>query len=517
MNVDKILPGMALRSCWAVLTCTVLAALAATVQAQDRPQFSFTRTDDIVTLTVDPATNGTECQFRIVGSFESAKFVRTRAKRKFLSPRVSRSTDFQIVADISADVRRVGASSRRTLYVAVGERCGDTETFSRVKRLRIDASPGGLREKAWMRGMRTSAERNILTFEDAFPSLTFAYPVDLQVAPGGSRLYVVEQGGMVRVFDNDSAATSSGNFLDLGSVVRFDGEQGLLGLAFHPDYESNGYLYVHYTEDATGDNVVVRYTRDNSDPLTADASTALEILRTAQPYENHKGGQIRFGSDGYLYIALGDGGSSGDPLGNGQNRASLLGKILRIDVDNPSGGEQYGIPVDNPFAGNTDGYREEIFAYGLRNPWRFSFDPTTGALYAGDVGQNRIEEVNIITSGANYGWNIMEGTDCYPLTSSCSSDGLTLPIASYRRPLGYSVTGGAVYRGANIPLISGHYIFADFVTGRVFQLNPADQSRTLEAFDTEYYISSFGVDADNEIYALSYYSGEVLRLARSSD
>ena len=291
---------------------------------------------------------------------------------------------------------------------------------------------------------------------------------------GSNRLFVVEQAGVIRVFANNAATTSASVFLDItGPVNNAGNEEGLLGLAFHPDYESNGYFYVNYTAASPRRTVIARYQVSASDSNAADPTSGKVLLEYAQPFENHNGGQIAFGpDDGYLYIASGDGGSGGDPQGNGQNLRTLLGKILRLDVDTPTGNRQYGIPPTNPFANNTAGYREEIFAYGLRNPWRISFDPPTGRLWTGDVGQGRLEEVDIIASGANYGWNRMEGNVCYPSgNTSCDMTGLSQPVFVYGRSLGASITGGYVYRGNTVPRLAGAYVFADFISGRIWSLH----------------------------------------------
>ncbi len=342
--------------------------------------------------------------------------------------------------------------------------------------------------------------------EDAFPSLQFVNPVDLQHAPDGSnRLFVVEQAGIIRVFENFRLVTTAKAFLDIRARVVSGGELGLLGLAFHPDFKSNRSFFVNYTAPNPRRTVIARYTVSATNPDSAEAQSEVIVLEVEQPFTNHNGGQIAFGRDGFLYIALGDGGSGGDPLGHAQNRATLLGSILRIDIDTPSAGRNYGIPDDNPFARNTSGYREEIYAYGLRNPWRFSFDTETGKIWCADVGQNRVEEINIIERGKNYGWNILEGTLCYSPSSGCNTSGLTMPLWEYGRTLGISVTGGYVYRGAAIPFLAGVYLYGDFGSGRIWTLRH-DGANTIntELFDTDLAISSFGVDRDSELYVCDH-------------
>ena len=299
--------------------------------------------------------------------------------------------------------------------------------------------------------------------------------MDLQHAGDGTnRLFVLEQHeALVRVFNNEPGVESAGTFLDLSDRVRIEGgEEGLLGLAFHPNYASNGYVYVYYSASSPRRSVIERFTVSAEDPNMADIESGLVILEISQPYSNHNGGQLAFGpADGYLYIAVGDGGSGGDPDGHGQNRETLLGNILRIDVDNTEGDLNYRIPPDNPYADNTQNFREEIFAYGFRNPWRMSFDPPTGQLWVGDVGQTAREEVGVVKLGENHGWNTMEGFLCFPSSADCNPSGLTLPVWDYGRSQGQSVTGGHVYRGSRVQEYAGFYFFADFATGRLWALN----------------------------------------------
>jgi glucose/arabinose dehydrogenase len=246
------------------------------------------------------------------------------------------------------------------------------------------------------------------TSEVAFPNLTFSQPVAIvRSEDGTNRLFVVEQQGTIRVFENSPNIAATSLFLDLRDRVLFGGEQGLLGLAFHPNFAQNGFFYVDYVAANPTRTVIARFSVTSTNTNSADKNSQQILMEIPQPFSNHKGGQLAFGLDGYLYIGIGDGGSQGDPQGNAQSLAAFLGKILRIDVTNPSGGRNYGIPIDNPFRGNALGYREEIFAFGFRNPWRFSFDSISGRLWVGDVGQNQIEEIDIVERGRNYGWNIM--------------------------------------------------------------------------------------------------------------
>jgi glucose/arabinose dehydrogenase len=345
-----------------------------------------------------------------------------------------------------------------------------------------------------------------LQLQIAFPNLSFSRPVDLQhPGDGTNRIFVVEQPGVIKVFENNANVTAAQTFLDIKDRVNDSGnEEGLLGLAFHPDYKNNGYFYVNYTAIPPRRTVIARYRVSANNPNKADSTSELILLTFEQPFSNHNGGQLAFGPDGHLYIATGDGGSGGDPQNNGQSLQTLLGKILRIDVNNPTGDKNYGIPSDNPFVGA--GNREEIYAYGLRNPWRMSFDPATQWLWAGDVGQNSFEEIDIIKKGENYGWRIMEGNSCFNPSSGCNMAGLVKPIIVYGRSLGASVTGGYVYRGSKVPELIGAYIYADFVSGRIWALryDGMNSPNNIELMDTNLNISSFGIDKNFELYICSF-------------
>ncbi len=338
--------------------------------------------------------------------------------------------------------------------------------------------------------------------QNAFPNLVFNQPVGLFSDPtGANRLFVIEQPGVIKLFNNTQNVSATTVFLDITNRVLYGGEQGLLGLAFDPNYNQSHNFYVDYVADNPRRTVIARYTTDQNNPNHADPNSQQVILEISQPYSNHKGGQLAFGPDGYLYIGVGDGGSEGDPNGNGQNLQTLLGKILRVDVNSQSNGRNYSIPADNPFIGNTDGYLEEIYAYGLRNPWRFSFDSATGQLWVGDVGQNRIEEIDLVEKGKNYGWNIMEGTLCYNPESDCNQTGLILPIWNYTHDFGNAVIGGYIYHGSALPSLAGAYIYGDYGSGRIWALryNGTAASNTL-LVDSDQSISSFGVNQNQELY-----------------
>ncbi len=350
----------------------------------------------------------------------------------------------------------------------------------------------------------------------AYPNFSFTRPVDYQHAGDGSdRVFVVEQRGVITVFSDDTNTDQRTTFLDISGLVDDQSnEEGLLGLAFHPNYASNGFFYVNYTVNSPARTRISRFSVSAADPDQADPNSELILLEFSQPFGNHNGGQLGFGPDGFLYIAVGDGGSAGDPEENGEDLTTLLGSILRIDVDQTSGSLPYSIPADNPFAGNDQNIREEIFAYGLRNPWRFSFDAQTGQLWTGDVGQNAMEEINIIENGGNYGWNTTEGDLCFDPANNCNTEGITLPVLTYRHNQGdRSVTGGFVYRGTEQTALAGYYIYADFVSGRVWAADVSDLSSPsiTQLVDSDLGISSFGVNGDQELFMCAF-DGQIYRL-----
>ncbi len=360
-------------------------------------------------------------------------------------------------------------------------------------------------------------------------------PVHIAHAGDGSgRLFVVERSGRIRIVKNGTLLNTP--FLDIrGRVGDSGSEQGLLSVAFPPDYASKGYFYVDYT-DLSGDTVIARY-YISTDPDVADPDSEEMILTVDQPYANHNGGQLAFGpNDGYLYIGMGDGGSAGDPQDNAQNPASLLGKILRIDVEptrvisvdftlylpivfagnNPVSNSSYNIPPSNPFT-RTSGYRGEIWVLGLRNPWRFAFDRQTGDLYIGDVGQGRREEIDYqpaaSAGGENYGWNIMEGSDCYNATSCGDTSDLTRPATEYvtHSDGNCAVTGGMVYRGQDYPGMQGIYFYADYCSGQIWGLkyDGTTWQNSPLLFNANFRISSFGEDEDGNLYVTDYTNGNI--------
>jgi glucose/arabinose dehydrogenase len=330
---------------------------------------------------------------------------------------------------------------------------------------------------------------------------------------GSGRLFVVEQGGLIRIVRDGAILPDP--FLDLSGEISSGGEQGLLGLAFHPDFPTDPRFFVDYT-DTNGDTRVSSFTVDASKPDVADPASEKRLLFVDQPYANHNGGALAFGPDGDLYIGMGDGGSGGDPHENGQKLSTMLGKILRIDVDGATGDAAYKIPADNPFV-NTAGAEPAIFLYGLRNPWRLSFDRATGDLWIGDVGQSAWEEIDVAragTSGENFGWNRMEGAHCFRPDNGCDQTGLTLPVAEYSHAVGCTVIGGYVYRGSDQKALAGSYLFGDYCSGTIWAIDPAGdglREPTVVA-ETDASISSFGEDEAGELYVTDISGGRLLRV-----
>ena len=337
----------------------------------------------------------------------------------------------------------------------------------------------------------------------AFPNLRFSAPVFLtHAADGSDRLFIVEQPGRIYVFPNDEQTTQKSLFLDISSQVNSAGsEEGLLGLAFDPNYAQNGTFFVYYCYKPAAQRFVrlSRFQVTGGDPNQADPNSEVVLFTVAQPYANHNGGTLAFGPDGYLYLSLGDGGSGGDPHGHAQNLGTLLGSMVRIDVSRADPGLDYAIPHDNPFVGQP-GVREEVWAYGLRHPWRFSFDRNTGTLWLGDVGQSNREEVNIIVKGGNYGWDYREGFAAFAGTPPPSFTEVK-PVIDYSHSVGRSVIGGYVYRGSTLPELRGAYLYADFTTARIFALVYRNQQIVSnEQIATQGAVASFGEDMHGEVY-----------------
>jgi glucose/arabinose dehydrogenase len=367
----------------------------------------------------------------------------------------------------------------------------------------------------------------------AFANLTFSSPVAMLQAPNdASRWFVVEQGGVIRTFANDPDAMAAADFLDISSRVLAGGEAGLLGMAFHPDFATNGRVYVNFSEQVGGQirSVTAEFTSMDGGQ-TLDSTTERDLFVANKPETNHNGGNLAFGPDGFLYLGLGDGGGAGDPAGNAQNPRRLLGKMLRIDVDSRPGGAPYGIPVNNPNVGNAlcnaDGTSTascpEIFATGFRNPWRWSFDRQDGTLWVADVGQGDWEEIDVVERNRNYGWNTREGAHCFSPSTGCGTAGLTDPVAEYGHDIGFSITGGYVYRGGQATQVAGNYVFGDF-GGMVAWLEPdggggftvrqlAEQGcATVPGAGGVLQPSAFAEDLDGELYLVDYGRGQLRAL-----
>lgn len=392
---------------------------------------------------------------------------------------------------------------------------GNVVAFRNIKIRELDGNPESLNPIDGTLAVKTVPAFTKLTWTDWSPidesgRVQPLRPIVLTSPDDGTnRIFVATQRGVIHSFPNSHAAVDTNVFLDLSSKVRYDdrqNEEGLLGLAFHPDYRQNGEFVVYYTTtDAPHTSVVSRFRVSADDPNRADPQSEEELLRIEQPFWNHNGGTVAFGPDGYLYVGLGDGGAANDPHGNGQNLGTLLGSILRIDVDKKDEGLNYAIPRDNPFYGQ-EGARGEIWAHGLRNVWRLAFDSKTGALWAGDVGQNLYEEINIIEKGGNYGWNLREAHHPFGSSGVAARSDLIEPIWEYDHEVGKSITGGVIYRGETFPELQGAYIYGDYVTERIWALkydrasgrvlwNKAIQSRGLP-------VISINAGPDGEVYFL---------------
>ena len=336
---------------------------------------------------------------------------------------------------------------------------------------------------------------------------------------GSGKFYIVEQTGRIKIWDGSSVFGTP--FLNLASTVSNGFEQGLLGLAFHPDFETNRKLYVYFTDN--DDDVVLReYKVSASNPNVVDTSTKRKVLKVHHPEANHNGGMIAFGPDGYLYVGIGDGGGAGDVHNRAQDKDKLLGKMLRINVDGRTGGKGYGIPSSNPFVGRAG--RNEIWQYGLRNPWRFSFDSQNGNLWIGDVGQYKWEEVDRATDtssgpgrGINWGWRVLEGTHCFKPSSNCNRSGKSKPVTEYKHSSGRcSISGGYVYRGNDVAQLNGGYVFGDYCTGEIWVVNSTasvDSPRHL-LLDTGLTISSFGERPNGELFVLDHSGGRIYAIVQ---
>lgn len=428
---------------------------------------------------------------------------------QFTAPQVTVETLYEFQLTVTDDE---GATASDTVTVTVTPPISSGESG-------LEARP---QNDTCLAGDRPSSDTDIQV-ERVFPSLSFDSPVALLQAPDdNSRWFVVEQEGVIRVFDNTNNASSSSIFIDIQNRVDDSAnESGLLAMAFHPDFSSNGQVFLFYQVPDTSNNCcasqLVRYTSDDGG-LTLNPDSAQVLISFTDPYENHFGGQLGFDTEGFLYLSIGDGGSGGDPGNRAQTTSNPWGSVLRIDVDS---GSPYSIPSDNPFADetqlcNTDPAIEnreenancpEIYAWGLRNPWRWSFDRATGDLWLADVGQGDWEEVNIVQRGGNYGWRIREGAHCYRPTSGCETNGLIDPVAEIEQPEFQSITGGYVYRGSNIPSLMGKYVFGDYITGPIYALSDNGSGGwQIERLisDSGFNVASFAEDQLGELYVVSY-------------
>ncbi|MHA2620614.1 MAG: PQQ-dependent sugar dehydrogenase [bacterium JZ-2024 1] len=371
-----------------------------------------------------------------------------------------------------------------TISLSPGTLCKDPGPHARIPDIKLELVAGGFHQPVWVSGS----------------------------GDGSGTLYIVEQAGVIRMLKPGAPGPGS-VFLDIRDRVTSGGEMGLLGLAFHPNYPRSPFIYVNYTRRDRGLNSRISEFRVDGGLVSADPSSERLLLQFPQPAPNHNGGEVIFGPDGYLYIGTGDGGSANDPWNSAQNLGTLLGKILRIDVSRKDRWAEYAIPPDNPFVNQPD-KKGEIYAYGLRNPWRFSFDRANGRLFVGDVGQNAREEIDIVRRGKNYGWRIMEGSICTPgINPHCDPQGLELPILDYPRDQGISVTGGYVYRGQRQPDLCGVYFYGDFGSTRIWGLRYDGRRVTVhrELLRAGFPISSFGEDDMGELYVVNY-GGQVLRI-----
>lgn len=339
----------------------------------------------------------------------------------------------------------------------------------------------------------------------------FTAPVEIAHA-NDSRMFVVQQNGIIKILQSDGTVNSA-NFLNISSKITYGGERGLLGLAFHPQYPSNGYFFEYYN-DTSGNITVARYTRSSTDPDVADPASEKIILNLPKPFDNHNGGSIHFAPDGYLWIVTGDGGSGGDPNNNAQNKNSLLGKLLRLDINSTGA---YNIPTGNPFVG-IDG-ADEVWAYGLRNAWKFNFDTVSGNVMIADVGQGQIEEINrmpLTQAGINYGWRCYEGNNTYNTTGCAAQSTMTFPVAAYDHSGGKcSITGGYVYRGTQFPALQGRYFFADYCSTQIGSLNSDDSITWTSAFSGNNF-STFGVNNQNELFVAAVTSGKIFRITTTT-
>lgn len=503
-----------------LIFCVSIGVFPSLSSAAPRVSFrlSYNKAVNSLSLEFSPGSSDGDCNYLLYASSSKSKLKGSFRGTSLVGQFEGGPEAYDVRADAVPYFFRKSrrTSSTQTMYFRAVFACSSGVGMSdrvSAKFTRL-IGQGFASEGQWSSALRQQFRTTKYSLRRVFPNLTFTKPTDFQ-SIGDNRVFVGELGGKIWTFLNDQFVQSAKLYLDISSLIRTEGEQGLLGFAFHPSYFQNGYIFVHYSAKGTGDTTIARFQVSPSDPNQIDFNTGQIILQfPATVFQNHKGGQIGFGPDGYLYIALGDGGSSGDPLNSGQNLGTLLGKILRIDVNNTENGLQYAIPATNPFKG-VSGAREEIYAYGFRNPWRFSFDVPSLQLWVADVGQDSFEEVDIVAAGGNYGWNTMEGFACYPPGAACNTSGLSLPYFNYsHNGAEASITGGFVYRGHRSPELAGKYIYADFINGRIWALS-ADGGGAIntELINTDKFLVTFGRDSYGEIFVLSYNDGGVYMIS----
>lgn len=491
-----------------ILTAFFASSLAHSAQADVvKLKLSYSPSEQLMTLTVRKNEKSFNCKTYVYGSLSKtalAKNVRKGARLAGL-----RNTAKKVIISV-AGVPPVSPGGKSRVFIRSSTICGKKIFVGALQSLKIistDSSQPVITEKEFLPSLRAGFLKKGFTVEETFPDHTCSKPVDFQNGKEkNGRIFIVEQNGIVKSVLATPTGTEVETVLDLTMKVSTGGERGLVGLAMHPSFESNGLFYVNYTRAGDGATVISSFIYSGA---TVDPAQENIILTVEQPFASHNGGSMFFGKDNFLYIALGDGGSVGDPLENAQNRNNLLGKIIRINVNSAS---PYTIPSDNPYVNNSNGFRPEIWAYGLRNPWKISLDKKKNRVWAADVGQDSVEEINVITAGGNYGWNIKEGSECFAI-DPCNVESLIAPVHEYGRSLGRSVTGGFVYRGKLNPNYHGVYFFADFISGRIFALEKvAGRWSATELLDTESRISSFGQDRNGELYFLSYTDGKVFKM-----
>lgn len=498
---------------WAVgISLLLVGTLAAPASAQGSSVTLDTTIDGTSFLATITSTTTTEdCAVDLYGAPTTEALSVLPGSAKLIASTELIDGTIQIPARKLLPLRVKKAGNTASVFFRTRATCGGVTQDSNVTSILLLTSrrkgvPGAA---GWLRHLNKQVVANSFKLVDATPGFNFDRPVDIQYPRDGTnRLFVVEQSGKIYLVKTGKSATKT-LFLDIGAKIKLGGNLGLLSMAFHPKFSQNGQFFVHYSNAGDGNTVIARYSLKSGSKSVADTTSEKRILEIVQsPTADHVGGQITFGDDGFLYIALGDGGSGAMPVDTSRKLTNLYGKVLRIDVDSPSGGREYGIPSNNPFG-------DEIWAYGLRNPFKISFDRTTGRLWAGDVGQDGAEEVDIIESGKHYGWNTLEGTLCYSPPTGCDATGTEAPVTQYSHLVGLSITGGYVYRGSKIKPLQGFYLYGDFINGKLFGLSYGDGPKVVTLLaNTEEFFSTFGLDRNNELYVAGYTTGKVFRFTK---